>query len=115
MANKKKSGAVTGKYTPTSKKSANRGVEQHYTNGWMVRDKQMISISCVTTKHTNLSNKGWFSGVYCKLINKTTGYQTEYWGTMQKSTGKVVIDDLSIVINPKAKNGGYCGTYLRSN
>jgi hypothetical protein len=31
---------------------------------------------------------------------------------MHKATGKVVIDKLAVVLNPKAKNGGYCGTYI---
>lgn len=107
---KKKSGASTGIYYP--KKGANKGVEQHYTLGWMVRNNELINIKCVTTKDTKLTDKGWYGSVFCELINKTTGYKTTYYGTMQKSTGKVVINDLSLVINPKAPNGGYCGTFL---
>lgn len=110
----KRSGATTSVYFPTSKSSANLGVEQHITNGWFINsNNEFISISCVTTKKTDLSPKGWYGSIFCTVTNKTSLTTSKFYGTMEKSTGKVVIDDLSMTINPKAPNGGYCGTYLR--
>ena len=74
----------------------------------------MIAIKCVTTEKSKLSEKGWFGSVACTMTNTKTGVTAFHWGTMEKKTGKVVIDTMAFVINPKAKNGGYAGTFLRS-
>lgn len=108
---KRKSGAVTGSYTP--KNGANKGSKQYFTNGWMAKKSGLINVNCVTTKHSKKGNKGWISSIWCEVINKTTGTKNSYWGTMQERTGKVVIDDLSWVLNPALSGGGYCGTYIR--
>lgn len=107
----RKSGATSTKYVPKS--GSNKGLDQYVTNGWMVSNKQFIQISCVTTKNTQLSEKGWYGNVACTVTNKTAMTESLFWGTMQKSTGKVVINDLNLVLNPKAPNGGYTGTYLK--
>lgn len=109
----KHSGAKARTYTPVS--GPNQGVEQHLTTGWRLSKGELIAIKCVTTAKSNLSDKGWFGSVACTFTNTKTGVQSFHWGTMQKNGGKVVIDGMAFVINPRAKNGGYAGTFLRSN
>lgn len=75
----------------------------------------MISIKCVTTSKSVLSEKGWFGSVACTLTNTQTGVVAFHWGTMEKKTGKVVIDKLAMVLNPRAKNGGYAGTFINND
>lgn len=109
----KHSGAKATTYTPVS--GPNQGVEQHLTTGWRLSQGELIAIKCVTTSKSNLSEKGWFGSVACTFTNTKTGVQSFHWGTMQKNGGKVVIDGMAFVINPRAKNGGYAGTFVRSN
>lgn len=109
---KKHSGAKLTKYHP--KTGVNAGVEQFLTSGWRLAGKDLISFSCVTTSKSVLSDKGWFGSIACSVINTKTGAKSFYWGMMQKATGKVVISDMALVLNPKAKNGGYCGTFINS-
>lgn len=108
----KRSGAKYTTYTPVS--GPNQGVEQHLTTGWRLAKGELISIKCVTTGKSNLSDKGWFGSVACTFTNTKTGVRSFHWGTMQKNGGKVVIDSMAFVLNPRAKNGGYAGTFLRS-
>ena len=110
---RKHSGAKLTKYFPTT--GNNAGQEQYLVTGWKLnRSKELISVRCITTQKSNLSEKGWFGSVACTFTNTTTGETNFHWGTMHKSTGKVVIDKLAIVLNPKARNGGYCGTYINN-
>lgn len=107
----KHSGAKLTRYFP--KTGANAGVEQYLVTGWRLsRNKELISVRCVTTSKSKLSEKGWYGSVACTFTNTVTGETNFHWGTMHKATGKVVIDKLAVVLNPKAKNGGYCGTYI---
>ena len=106
----KHSGAKHTKYYP--KTGPNAGVEQHLTSGWRLSNKELISIKALTTSKSKLSDKGWFGSVAVTMTNTKTGANSFHWGTMQEATGKVVIDSMAFVMNPKAKNGGYAGTYL---
>lgn len=108
----KHSGAKTKKYYPT--KGPNAGVEQTLTSGWRLAGRDLISIRCVTTSKSKLSDKGWLGSIACTLTNTKTGQSSFHWGTMHNATGKVVIDSIAMVINPKAKNGGYSGTYINN-
>lgn len=108
----KHSGAKTTTYFP--KTGPNAGVEQFLTTGWRLSKGELISIKCVTTEKSKLSEKNWFGSVACTMTNTKTGVVAFHWGTMEKKSGKVVIDSMAFVINPKAKNGGYAGTFLRS-
>lgn len=108
----KHSGAKTTKYFP--KTGPNAGVEQYLTTGWRLAKGDLISIRCVTTSKSKLSDKGWFGSVAVTMTNTKTGVQAFHWGTMHQSTGKVVIDSVAMVLNPKAKNGGYAGTYINN-
>lgn len=108
----KHSGAKHTKYFP--KTGPNAGVEQHLTSGWRLSKGELISIRCVTTSKSKLSDKGWFGSVAVTMTNTKTGANSFHWGTMEEKTGKVVIDSMAMVINPKAKNGGYAGTFLKN-
>ena len=110
----KHSGAVMTRYYPKS--GANKDKEQTIVNGWRLsRNKELIKITAVTTEKTSLSDKGWYSNVAVTFINTVTGAKYLHWGTMQKSTGKVVVSDMAFVMNPKAKNGGYAGTFVNND
>jgi len=110
----KHSGAVMTRYYPKS--GANKDKEQTIVNGWRLsRSKELIKITAVTTEKTSLSDKGWYSNVAVTFINTVTGAKYLHWGTMQKSTGKVVVSDMAFVMNPKAKNGGYAGTFVNND
>jgi hypothetical protein len=106
----KHSGAKTKRYFPQT--GPNAGVEQTLTSGWKLANRELISIRCVTTSKSKLSDKGWLGSIACTLTNTKTGVQAFHWGTMEHKTGKVVIDSLAMVVNPKAKNGGYSGTFI---
>lgn len=107
---RKHSGATMSRYTP--KDGPNKGSEQTIVNGWKLANKQLISISCVTTKKSEPTDKGWAGHIACEVVNKATGQKSFYWGTMEIKTGKTVIKDLGLVLNPRARNGGYCGTFI---
>lgn len=106
----KHSGAKTKRYFPTT--GPNAGVEQTLTSGWKLANRELISIRCVTTSKSKLSDKGWLGSIACTFTNTKTCVQSFHWGTMEHKTGKVVIDALAMVVNPKAKNGGYAGTFI---
>lgn len=109
---KKRSGATKRTYVPT--KGANAGNHQIIVNGWRVnRQAGFTQYTAVTTKKSKDGGKGWISHVYITVVNQTSGQTSNYWGCMQASTGKVVCDALSLVINPAAPNGGYCGSYVK--
>ena len=109
----KHSGAKHTKYFPQT--GPNAGVEQHLTSGWRLANRELISIRCVTTSKSKLSDKGWFGSVAVTMTNTKSGVVAFHWGTMQANTGKVVVDSLAMVINPKAKNGGYAGTFINND
>lgn len=101
----KHSGCKLSRYTPTQ--GANKGVQQSIVNGWMCHKGQpMLNFTAVTTSKSKLSDKGWYGSVAVTVINKSDMSKEFYWGTMEKATGKVIISDLGIVMNPK---GGYKG------
>jgi hypothetical protein len=109
----KHSGAKMTKYTP--KTGPNKNLEQTLTTGWRLSNGELIAIKCVTTNKSKISEKGWFGSVACTFTNTKTGVVAFHYGTMHASSGKVVIDSMAFVINPKAKNGGYAGTYVRQD
>jgi len=110
---KKHSGAKTKKYMPTS--GPNKGVEQTHTHGWMFRKRTgLVTFSCNTTKNSKLTDKGWYGSVAVTVTNVGTGQKSFYWGTMERSTGKVVVGDLGIVVSPKGGKGGYTGSFTNN-
>jgi hypothetical protein len=107
----KHSGAKLTKYKPTTGK--NKDQNQYLVSGWKLAGGQLIAVKCITTSKSSDSGKGWVGSVACSITNKASGQKSFYWGTMQIATGKVVISDLGWVLNPKAPNGGYCGTFSK--
>lgn len=108
----KHSGAKHTTYTPES--GNNKGQKQYLTTGWRLHGRDLISIKAVTTSKSKESEKGWFGSIAVTFTNTKTGEVNFHWGTMEKRTGKVVVDKLAFVMNPKAKNGGYSGTYINN-
>ncbi len=108
---KKHSGAKTKKYFPTQ--GPNKGVEMIHTHGWMFRrGSGLTTFSCNTTQKSKLSEKGWIGSIAVEVVNHNTKQKEFYWGTMEAKTGKVVINELALVINPKGGKGGYTGTFI---
>jgi len=103
---KKRSGAKLTRYVNGN------GEEKFLTSAWRKTRYGFIKIKAVTTKDSKESDKGWFGSVAVTFTNLDTGVDQFHWGTMEKKTGKVVIDKLSMVLNPRAKNGGYAGSYI---
>lgn len=113
QTSRKKSGAKLTRFTIT--KGPNAGAQRQCTSGWNIsRSGGINTFLCCTTNKSQDTGKGWVGSVACEVINKATNQKAFYWGTMQISTGKVVINDLGIVLNPKAPNGGYCGKFTQS-
>lgn len=108
---KKKSGA--GYKLAVSKST---GEQKPCTWGWKANKFTGITkFFCAPCKHTKTvtspsSGKIWHCGVACTITNATLGTSTFHFGMMEASTGKVIIDKLGIVINPKANNGGVVAT-----
>lgn len=109
---KKRSGCKHTTYYPET--GPNKGIQQHLTTAWRISNGELISIRAVTTSKSRLSDKGWYGSVAVTFTNTKSGAKFFYYGTMQANTGKVVIDELAVVLNPKAKNGGYAGTYINN-
>lgn len=62
-----------------------------------------------TSVHKSRSGKEWLN----VMVKITRQMQAPHIvsGLMERGTGKVIIKDLGIVMNPQARNGGYCGSY----
>lgn len=108
---RKSSGAKLAIYTPV--KGKNSGQKQYLVSAWRLQKGTLISIKAVTTSKSQESEKGWFGSVAVSFTDSKTGASHFHWGMMQKTTGKVVIQTLGVVLNPKAPNGGYAGSYLK--
>ncbi|RQO68509.1 hypothetical protein DBR40_19910 [Pedobacter sp. KBW01] len=96
------------KYKATSKNGS------PVTTGWNYsRRHGLVTFLCVTTKntevHTSKSGKEWLN-VMVK-VTKPMCADTLVSGLMERHTGKVIVKEMGIVLNPKAPNGGYCGKY----
>ena len=109
--NVKKSGAKSGAYRTKD------GEMVQWVSGYKrSRNQPFLTIICSPYKDTNTSESK--NGLkYQNWIAKIkSGYAEPYIRPClyHMATGKVVIDDLSLVINPKAPNGGYCGTFIKS-
>ena len=110
---RKASGAGHTVYQPKS--GPNAGNNQYLTHGWRKQKNggDFIAVKCLTTSKSKVTDKGWMGHIACTFTNQQTGETNFHWGCMQKSTGKVVISSLMVVVNPKAPNGGYCGTFKK--
>lgn len=109
----KKSGSKHKQYTPTE--GPNKGQLQYFTSGWMLANRELISVTAVTTTKSKLSDKGWFGSIAVSLTNTKTGQKSFHWGTMEEKTGKVYITEMNLVLSPRSNNGGYCGKLFAKN
>ncbi|PZR19492.1 MAG: hypothetical protein DI535_31055, partial [Citrobacter freundii] len=85
----KKSGAKLTRYVNSS------GEEKYLTTAWRKTKQGFIKIKAITTKDSKLSDKNWFGSVAVTFTNLDTGTVQFHWGTMEKNTGKVVIDSMA--------------------
>lgn len=112
----KKSGCTTGRYTNKEYVNTSTGEvvkpdSKPYTQGWKASKRiGLISIMCVPTAKSKVveskRGKTWISSIACTVTNKQAMTRQLHWGLMEKSTGKVIIKDLGIVLNPKGGKGG---------
>lgn len=101
---RKKSGAKSG-VTKSGKM---------YVNGWKVMQGQgIVSVIAGPTKdtdqHTSKTGRIWEN--WCAKITKPFSKPELVSCLYDTMTGKVIIGDLGLVLNPKAPNGGYFGKF----
>lgn len=60
------------------------------------------------------TGKTWIN-LFVTLTNKRTNQVTKTSGMFCFETKKLYIKDFNLMANPKAPNGGYFGTHIRSN
>lgn len=114
----KKSGA--GHKMAMIKTGKRKGQIEPITWGW--RASKMLGITkytCTTTKYTREVTSGddprakritWLTGIAVSIVNVKLGTSGFAWGLMEASTGRVIIKELSTVINPKSLYGGVVAT-----
>lgn len=104
---KKHSGAKTGGI----RTGAHAG--EQYTTGWNYSKRHgLISFGCFPyegSKTVQSARGQQWTNVMVKVNKGIAG--TSITSGMMDSTGRVIVKDHGIVINPKAPNGGYCGTF----
>lgn len=108
----KKSGAKSGvAHVRTT------GEAKHWVSGWQVRNRQLTSIMCGPYKDTreSKSKSGRIWHNWIAKIKPAAGAPYIQPCLYDAMTGKVIIRSLGMVINPKAPNGGYCGTYKQTS
>lgn len=106
---KKHSGCKLYKWVP--KDGPNKGKTMFGTLGWKYRKGQgLTKYKANMTSKSAVGDNGWCGSVAVELIS-ATGQKSFYWGTMHVATGKVVINDLGEVMNPKGGKGGYVGSF----
>jgi hypothetical protein len=86
------------------------------TWGWNFSKRfGLVKFLCVFTSATKVVDSGrnrTWANVMVKITKPMSAPQTVS-GMMDVHTGMVTIQDLGIVINPKAPNGGYCGKFTK--
>jgi hypothetical protein len=108
---KKKSGSKAG-----TAFSRSTGEGKPWVSGWKKVNGGIISIICGPYHKTDTyeSKMGRKSQTWLANIQPPNGAQAYRLPCMYyMDTGRVVIDGLGFVINPKAANGGYCGTFKK--
>ncbi|WP_447642439.1 MULTISPECIES: hypothetical protein [Chitinophagaceae] len=107
-----------GNSRPQRKKSgAKAGVGKNgkpYVQGWNAsRQNGMVSFLCVPTsntgQHTSRTGRNWEN--WMVVVQPRMGASFLKSCLYDPSTGKCIISDMGIVLNPKAPNGGYCGRF----
>lgn len=108
-SNKKHSGARQ----TTTKKGGKAIVGWNYSKA-----KGLVSVACFESKFSKeIENKR--GDIYTKLVAyleyKATGHKRAMSAFVSHRTGKCYIPEMQWVLNPKAPNGGYCGTFKVKN
>lgn len=86
-----------------------------YTTGWNASRKHgLVKFLCVPykkSKQSESANGRQWLNVMVK-VEKQMAPEFITSGMMDLVSGKVTVQSLGIVINPKAPNGGYCGRFF---
>lgn len=77
------------------------GLISYFCTPFRPNGKTKVSVS-----KTGIEHETWTIEVKME-----SGQKTLYFGFYNTQTKKLTCKDLGLVMNPKAKNGGYCGTY----
>lgn len=108
----KRTGAKAGSFV--SKKGSAHGSKKEvkFVRGWNYSKRfGMRTFFCTPyskTKSTKSDNGRVWENWMCTY--QVEGKPSETISALyEPATGKVIIPDLSIIINPKARRGGYCG------
>jgi len=88
-----------------------------YLTGWNYsKSRGMISFFAAPTSKTKKSTSGsgrtWYNWML-KVFNKRTLQTTIYSCLVTEDCSKAVIEKLGFVMNAKAPNGGYVGSFTR--
>lgn len=85
--------------------------------GWnYAKSRGMLSFIATPRKDKKIretAHPDW-ENWYVKVFNKRTLQTEHHNGFYQLSKGRLFIKDMVMMLNPKAPNGGYVGTYIRS-
>lgn len=103
----------SGARQTTTKKGGKAIVGWNYSKA-----KGLVSVACFESKFSKeVENKR--GDVYTKLVAyleyKATGHKRAMSAFVSHRTGKCYIPEMQWVLNPKAPNGGYCGTFKVKN
>lgn len=88
-----------------------------YISAWNYsRRHGLVKVFCRpykgTSVHTSKSGKEWHNW----FVTVTAGYSVRNLsGLYDPVTQRVIIKELGMVVNPKARNNGYCGTFTKRN
>jgi hypothetical protein len=105
---KKRTGASAGVYVNQD------GEQKQYVRGWNAsKIHGIITVFCTPYKNTDEHKSK--SGRVCQnwMAKVQIGKQKPYTTSClyYPDSRKVVVTDLGFVINPNARNGGYCGSF----
>ncbi len=89
---------------------------QKYISAWNYSGRHgllsfFVSDYKKTRVHKSKTGKEW-----ANVMVKVSGEKQKPYivsGLLDMATDRVIINELGMVINPKAPNGGYCGTFVR--
>jgi hypothetical protein len=66
------------------------------------------------TKTSTSKNGRVWENWFCTLDYKDSGQQRKCSALVDPSTGKAIVKELGMIANPRAKNGGYFGTFTNN-
>lgn len=105
---------------PAKKHSGCKGGQdkkgRSYVSGWKYsRRTGLVSFFAApyknTSTHKSEHGRVWENWI-CKIQNKSTMQESIMPCLYDRTTGKVILQKLGFVMNPKGGRGGYVGTYV---